>query len=86
MITGRYLEYFRYIMISDLHICVFEHDRWTLKNNNLTLLFWANIRSILSIKRLSDENVVRFVFKNKYKKVGFKLFLAKLRADVHDRG
>lgn len=58
-------------MISDLYVCVFEHDRWTLKSNNLTLLFWANIRSMCSIKKIVDENLVRFIFKNKNKKVIF---------------
>lgn len=74
------------IMISDLFICVFELDRWTLKSNNLTLLFYANIRSIISLKKIADENLVRFVFKDKYKKVIISLkVIAKLRTCFHNR-
>jgi hypothetical protein len=58
------------MLVSDLNICLFEDDKWTLKNS-ATLIFWASVRSVLQIKRSIDENTVKFVFKEKYRKVRF---------------
>ena len=55
-------------MVSDLNFCLFDDDKWTIKNS-VILVFWANIRSIVNMKRNIEENFVKFVFKEKYKKV-----------------
>jgi hypothetical protein len=58
-------------MISDINICLFEQDKWN--KNNLMLVFWSNLRSLVTIRKTINGDVCKFYWKQKNKKVN-KLF------------
>jgi hypothetical protein len=60
-------EFNRVLMISDLYFCLFDQERWN--KNNLHLIFWSNIRSVVTIKKIIKGDSCRFIWKQKNKKV-----------------
>jgi len=53
-------------MISDMFVCLFEQDGWT--KSNLTLIFWANLKALVTIRKNIVGNTIRLCFKQKKKK------------------
>ena len=54
-------------MVSDIYICLFEDEKWN--KNSVQLIFWANLRSLVTLKKIAKENIVRFFFKQNHNKV-----------------
>jgi hypothetical protein len=54
-------------MVSDLYFCLFDQGGWN--KNNLHLIFWSNIRSLVTIKKVIKGDTCRFFWKQKNKKV-----------------
>jgi hypothetical protein len=67
MVDNTEKEFNRLLMISDLYFCLFDQERWN--KNNLNLLFWSNIRAIVTIKKFIKGDSCRFFWKQKNKKV-----------------
>jgi len=60
-------------MVSDLFICLFEEEKWS--KNNIYLMFWANLRSLVTIKKNAKEKLVKLFLKQKHKKSLYELEL-----------
>ena len=60
-------------MVSEIHICLFEIDKWSL--SNVFLVFWANMRTLVTIKKYAKENTVKFFLKQHFKKELYELVL-----------
>ena len=53
----------KFLLISDINFCLFDIDK---KNKNLgTLIFWSNLKALITLKRNLNENSIKFYFKNK---------------------
>ena len=66
-VDGKEKDIPRVLMVSDIYICLFEQDKWT--KNNLTLTFWSNLRSLVTIKKTINGDICKFYWKQKNKKV-----------------
>jgi len=64
----------RVLLVSDIHICLFEHVK-SLKHT-VQLVFWSSLRSLVTIRRNPKDNLVRFFFKQKHRKPVYELALA----------
>jgi len=49
-------------MVSDMFMCLFETEIWS---NNLTLVFWSNLRSLITIRKGVIGNIMKFIWKQK---------------------
>jgi len=67
VIDGKEKEFQRILMVSDIYICLFEQDKWN--KNNLVLIFWSNLRSLVTIKKTINGDDCKFYWKQKNKKV-----------------
>jgi hypothetical protein len=67
MVDNKEKEINRLLLVSDLCFCLFDQERWN--KNNLHLVFWSNIRSLITIKKIIKGNTMRFFWKQKNKKV-----------------
>jgi hypothetical protein len=68
IVDNKEKEFQKILLFSDTFFCLFDQEKWT--KNNLTLTFWANIRSLLTIKKSMQNDLCRFFWKQKNKKVG----------------
>jgi ubiquitin-protein ligase len=50
----------RYLLISDIFFCLFEYE--FLYPSNLKLIFWSNIKALVSMKEYTKNGVCEFVF------------------------
>jgi len=57
----------RWLMVSDLYLCLFEPEKWS--KNNLVLVFWTSLRALIKIRKNVKEEIVKFYFKQKHRKV-----------------
>jgi hypothetical protein len=57
----------RWLMVSDLYLCLFEPEKWS--KNNLVLVFWTSLRALITIRKNVKEEIVKFYFKQKHRKV-----------------
>lgn len=55
------------LAVSDVFFCLYDQEKWT--KNNLSLTFWSNIRSLVTIKKTVRGEVCIFYWKQKNKKV-----------------
>ena len=67
MIDGKQKEFQRILLLSDIYICIFEIQKW--KKNSLLLIFWSNLRSLVTIKKTINADNCRFFWKQKNKNV-----------------
>jgi hypothetical protein len=73
MIDKKEKEFNKILMISDIYFCLFDQGSWS--KNNLTLTFWSNIRSLVTIKKLIKGNSCRFFWKQKNRKSNYEMNL-----------
>lgn len=66
-IEGKEKEFQRILLVSDIYICLFEQEKWN--KNNLMLIFWSNLRSLVTIKKTINGDICKFYWKQKNKKV-----------------
>lgn len=61
----------RWLMVSDLYLCVFELEKWS--RSNLILIFWTSLRALVTIRKNVKEEIVKFYFKQKHRKIPYEL-------------
>ena len=67
IINDKEKEIERWLMVSDLYLLLFDEDKWS--RFNLTLVFWTNLKSLVTIRKNIKEDLVKFYFKQKHRKV-----------------
>ncbi len=55
----------RYLMVSDMFVCLFEADNWD--KSRLKLIFWTNLKSLITIRKNLVGNLVKFFWRQKTK-------------------
>ena len=73
---NKYDDEGRYLLISDIFFCLFEYDFFSL--NNCKLVFWSNIKALISMREYVGNNICEFEFNVKYNKK------SKLRLVIED--
>ena len=53
-------------MVSDMFVCLFESE--SRFNSNCTLIFWTNLRSLVTLRKSIVGNSIRFFWKQRNKK------------------
>ena len=67
VVSDKEKETERWLMVSDLFFCLFDQEKWS--RNNLNLVFWTNLRALVTIRKNVREEIVKFYFKQKHIKV-----------------
>ena len=67
IVNDKEKEIERWLMVSDLYLLLFDEDKWS--RFNLTLVFWTNLKSLVTIRKNIKEDLVKFYFKQKHRKV-----------------
>ena len=62
MIGQKYIESNKLLLISDIYFCLFDIEK---KTKTCTLSFWSNIKALITIRRISKENLLKFFWRNK---------------------
>lgn len=63
---NKYDDEGRYLLISDIFFCLFEYDFFSL--NTCKLIFWSNIKALVSMREYVGNNICEFEFNIKYNK------------------
>lgn len=64
-INGKDKEFNKILLVGDMFFCLFDQEFFN--RNNLTLTFWSNIRSLVTIKKTIKGDSCRFFWKQKSK-------------------
>ena len=67
LINGNYFDIPSLVTISDDYFCLYEYDNKDINNNKLTLVFYGNIKSILSFKKSLIGSIVTITFRKDMK-------------------
>lgn len=67
IVNDKEKEIERWLMVSDIYLLLFDEDKWS--RFNLTLVFWTNLKSLVTIRKNIKEDLVKFYFKQKHRKV-----------------
>lgn len=74
-INNKDKEFQRVMIITDMFFLLFEPEKWNIKNNFMKLTFWSNIKALVLIKKNLNNEICRFFWKQKSKRVDFELRL-----------
>jgi len=74
-INGKDKEFQRVMIITDMFFLLFEPEKWNIKNNFMKLTFWSNIKALVLIKKNLNNDLCRFFWKQKSKRVDYELRL-----------
>lgn len=85
LINGNYFDIPSLVIISDDYFCLYEYDSKNKNikdvNNNITLVFYATIKSILSFKKSLVGSIVTITFR---KDLNGKDFSLKIMSDIDE--